>query len=291
MKILVTGAAGQLGRELVLMLQAAGEEVVGIDQQELDLSRTDEVAESIADYGVDWVINCAAYTQVDNAEENRELAFLINRDSAKAVAMGVKRCGGRMVHISTDFIFDGKQSRPYKEDDVANPLGIYGRSKLESEHLVLEVLPEVIILRTAWVYGIHGHNFVKTILRLAAEREELKVVDDQIGTPSWTADIANAIQVLVNRDAKGTYHFTNEGVTSWYDFANSIVDMAKDLDFSIKANIVKPISTSEFPTPALRPQYSVLSKLKIRKLLDNDIPHWQQSLEKMLIQLQRRIST
>ena len=286
MKILVTGTAGQLGRELMLMLQAAGEEVVGIDQQELDLSRTDEVAAGIANYGVDWVINCAAYTQVDKAEEDRELAFLINRDSAGAVAIGVKRCRGRLVHISTDFIFDGKQSRPYKEDDVANPLGVYGQSKLEGEQLVHKVMPEAIILRTAWVYGIHGHNFVKTMLRLAAEREELNVVDDQIGTPSWTADIASAIQTLINRNAAGTYHFTNEGVASWYDFADSIVHIARDLDFPIKAKIVKPIPSSEFPTPATRPPYSVLNKQKIRNLLDRDIPHWQQSLEQMLRQLQ-----
>ena len=286
MKILVTGTAGQLGRELMLMLQAAGEEVVGIDQQELDLSRTDEVASGIANYGVDWVINCAAYTQVDKAEEDRELAFLINRDSAGAVAIGVKRCRGRLVHISTDFIFDGKQSRPYKEDDVANPLGVYGQSKLEGEQLVHKVMPEAIILRTAWVYGIHGHNFVKTMLRLAAEREELNVVDDQIGTPSWTADIASAIQTLINRNAAGTYHFTNEGVASWYDFADSIVHIARDLDFPIKAKIVKPIPSSEFPTPATRPPYSVLNKQKIRNLLDRDIPHWQQSLEQMLRQLQ-----
>ena len=286
MKILVTGAAGQLGRELVLMLQAAGEEVVGIDKQELDLSCTDEVAEGIANYGVDWVINCTAYTRVDKAEEDRELAFLINRDSAGAVAIGVKRCRGRLVHISTDFIFDGKQSRPYKEDDVANPLGVYGQSKLEGEQLVHKVMPEAIILRTAWVYGIHGHNFVKTMLRLAAEREELNVVDDQIGTPSWTADIASAIQTLINRNAAGTYHFTNEGVASWYDFADSIVHIARDLDFPIKAKIVKPIPSSEFPTPATRPPYSVLNKQKIRNLLDRDIPHWQQSLEQMLRQLQ-----
>jgi dTDP-4-dehydrorhamnose reductase len=286
MKILVTGTAGQLGRELVPILQAAGEEVVGIDQQELDLSRTDEVASGIANYGVDWVINCAAYTQVDKAEEDRELAFLINRDSAGAVAIGVKRCRGRLVHISTDFIFDGKQSRPYKEDDVANPLGVYGQSKLEGEQLVHKVMPEAIILRTAWVYGIHGHNFVKTMLRLAAEREELNVVDDQIGTPSWTADIASAIQTLIDRNAAGTYHFTNEGVASWYDFADSIVHIARDLGFPIKAKIVKPIPSSEFPTPATRPPYSVLNKQKIRNLLDRDIPHWQQSLEQMLRQLQ-----
>ncbi|WJW76724.1 dTDP-4-dehydrorhamnose reductase [Thiohalobacter sp. IOR34] len=282
MKILVTGAAGQLGRELLLMLQAAGEEAVGIDRAELDLSRPERVAEGIAAQGADWVIHCAAYTQVDKAEEERELAFRINRDAARAVAQGVRASGGRLLHVSTDFIFDGAQSRPYREDDAANPLGVYGQSKWEGEQAVREVLPEAVILRTAWVYGAHGHNFVKTMLRLAAEREELRVVDDQVGTPAWTADIATAIRALIGAGASGTWHFTNEGVASWYDFAESILGLGRELGFPVKARGVRPIPTSDFPTPAKRPPWSVLSKRKIRGLLDHDIPHWRQSLERML---------
>jgi len=285
MKILVTGAAGQLGRELVLMLEAVGEEVVGIDRQELDLSRPETVAEGIAAHGADWVIHCAAYTQVDKAEEERELAFRINRDAAGAVAQGVRDCGGRLLHVSTDFVFDGEQSSPYKEEDAANPLSVYGWSKWEGEQAVREALPEAIILRTAWVYGVHGHNFVKTMLRLASEREELRVVDDQIGTPSWTADIAAAIRALIEAGVTGTYHFTNEGVASWYDFAERILSLGRELGFPVKARRVRPIPTSDFPTPAKRPPYSVLSKQKIREVLGYEIPYWQHSLERMLKEL------
>ncbi len=185
MKVLVTGANGQLGRETVLALQAEGEDVVAIDRAELDFSDPALVAEGIAGFGADWVINCAAYTQVDKAEEDRELAFLINRDSARAVAEGVQSAGGRLLHVSTDFIFGGDQSRPYKEEDFANPLGVYGQSKWEGEQAVREVLPNAVVLRTAWVYGVHGHNFVKTMLRLAAERNELHVVvcEDHVDSP------------------------------------------------------------------------------------------------------------
>ena len=171
MKLLVTGANGQLGKELQLMLQASGEEVVGITRHDIDFSEPDTVARKISEHKADWVINCAAYTQVDKAEEDKQLAFLVNRDSAKATAEGVKSYGGKLLHVSTDFIFDGRQSHPYSEEDIANPLGAYGQSKWEGEEAVRAVLPDTIILRTAWVYGIHGNNFVKTMLRLMSERD------------------------------------------------------------------------------------------------------------------------
>ncbi len=288
MTILVTGANGQLGRETVLALQADGEPHIAIGREELDFSRSDQVAEAIADYAADWVVNCAAYTQVDKAEEERELAFAINRDAARAVAEGVKRSGARLLHVSTDFIFGGEQSRPYKEDDAVGPLGVYGQSKLEGEQAVQDVLPEALILRTAWVYGVHGHNFVKTILRLAAERETLRVVDDQIGTPSWTGDITRAIQALIAAKATGTYHFTNEGVASWYDFAVEIVASAKQLGFPVMTKTIQPIPTEDFPLPAKRPAYSVMSKVKIRTVLDYQIPHWRKSLQAMLKQQSSR---
>jgi len=281
-KYLVTGAAGQLGRETVLALRAAGEQVTGIDREELDFSRPDKVAEGIRAYRADWVINCAAYTQVDKAEEQRELAFLVNRDAAKAVAEGVASYGGKLAHVSTDFIFDGEQSHPYSEEDAANPLGVYGQSKLEGEQAVRDILPDSIVVRTAWVYGVHGHNFVKTILRLAAERDELRVVDDQVGTPSWTADISRALLSLIGADASGVYHFTNEGVASWYDFASEIVSIAGKAGFPIRMKTLSPIPTKDFPLPAKRPAYSVLSKEKIRKVLDYPIPHWRKSLVDML---------
>jgi len=284
MTILVTGANGQLGRETVLALQEDDEVLLAIGREELDFSRSDQVAEAIADYAAEWVINCAAYTQVDKAEEEYELAFTINRDAARAVAKGVKLSGGRLLHISTDFIFGGEQSSPYKENDAASPLGVYGQSKLEGEQAVREVLPEALILRTAWVYGVQGHNFVKTILRLASERETLRVVDDQIGTPSWTGDIVRAIRSLIKAEATGTYQFTNEGVASWYDFAMEIVTSAKQLGFPVVAKAIQPIPTEEFPLPAKRPAYSVMSKVKIRAVLDHQIPHWRTSLHAMLKQ-------
>ena len=286
MKLLVTGAKGQLGQELVLMAQAQGHEVTGIDQQELDLSRTGEVAGAIAAFAADWVINCAAYTQVDKAEEDQERAYLVNRDAAGAVAEGARASGGSLLQVSTDFIFDGAHTRPYSEDAAPNPLGVYGASKWAGEQAVLQAMPEATIVRTAWVYGIHGHNFVKTILRLAAEREELGVVDDQIGTPSATPDISKAILSLITADAKGTWNFTNEGVASWYDFAHEIIDIARSLGFPINLKTLRAIPGEEFPTPAKRPTWSVLSKKKIRQQLDYDIPHWRTSLVDVLESLQ-----
>ena len=285
MTILVTGANGQLGRETVLALEMGGESFVGIDRDELDFSRPGQVTAAIADYSADWVINCGAYTQVDKAEEERELAFTVNRDAARAVAEGVKQSGGRLVHVSTDFIFGGEKSSPYNESDIANPLGIYGQSKLEGENAVRDVLPEAVILRTAWVYGAHGHNFVKTILRLAAERQELRVVDDQIGSPSYTADIVNAISALMASGASGTWNFTNEGVASWYDFACEIVEVAEQNGLPVIAERVLPIPTEDFPLPATRPANSVLSKKKIRGLLNHPRPHWKTSLRTMVTQL------
>ena len=285
MKILVTGANGQLGRETVLMLQKAGQEVIATTRQELDFSSPENITSIIANHQANWVINCAAYTQVDKAESDQKLAFVVNRDAAKAIAEGVKLYGGKLLHVSTDYVFDGRQSQAYKEDDATQPLGVYGQSKFEGEQAIREVLPEAIILRTAWVYGIHGHNFVKTILRLAAEREVLSVVDDQIGTPSWTADIAQAMLTLIQKDITGTCHFTNEGVASWYDFAVAILEFGKNLGYPVKTQKIIPIPSSQYPTPAPRPAFTVLSKEKIRKLLGYDIPHWQASLKTMLEEL------
>ncbi|HHH43382.1 MAG TPA: dTDP-4-dehydrorhamnose reductase [Gammaproteobacteria bacterium] len=282
MTILVTGANGQLGRETVLALQAEGESCIAIDREEVDFSRPDQVAEAIAAYAADWVINCGAYTQVDKAEQERELAFTINRDAARAVAEGVKRSGGRLLHVSTDFIFGGEQSTPYREDSKPDPLSVYGQSKLEGEQAVREVLPDALVVRTAWVYGVHGHNFVKTILRLAGERQELRVVDDQLGTPSWTADIVRAMRSLMKAGASGVYQFTNEGVASWYDFAEAIVAAARQVGLPVVAETIRPIPTEDFPLPATRPAYSVMSKVKIRSVLDYPIPHWRESLHAMI---------
>ena len=286
MKFLVTGADGQLGTELCKRLGTAGHEPIAFTHRDADFTQIEALREAVRGQHADWVINCAAHTQVDKAETETDLAFAVNRDGARTLAEAVASYGGKLVHLSTDFIFDGAQSHPYREDDAANPLGVYGRSKWEGEQAVREVLPGAVILRTAWVHGAHGHNFVKTILRLAAEREELAIVDDQIGSPSWTGDIADALHTLIEQDARGCYHFTNEGVASWYDFAVAIVAEAGALDFPLRVQRLRPIPTSAYPTPARRPAYSVLDKQKIRAALGRPIPHWRESLIKMLRELQ-----
>jgi dTDP-4-dehydrorhamnose reductase len=286
MKIIVTGAAGQLGRDFCQLANAAGHDIIALDRSKLDLEQDAEtIASAIAKQRADWVVNCAAYTQVDKAESEAERAFAVNRDAAGAIARGVKEYGGKLLHVSTDFIFDGDQNVPYREEDTAGPLNIYGQSKHEGELAVLEACPNAVILRTAWVYGAHGHNFVKTILRLAAERDELSVVDDQYGTPSWTRDIAATMLTLIRYDAQGIYHYTNEGVASWYDFAVAIIEIASELDATLKAKTIKPIPTTAYPTPATRPAYSVLSKQKIRTMMQEPIPYWRHSLRQMLGEL------
>lgn len=287
MKVLVTGADGQLGTELSQRLEAAGQAVVAFTSKEADFTQADRLRAAIAQQHADWVINCAAHTQVDKAESETELAFAINRDGARAVAEAVASYGGRLLHMSTDFIFDGRQSHPYSETDVPNPLGVYGQSKWEGEQSVCAVLANALVVRTAWVHGAHGHNFVKTMLRLAAERDELNVVDDQIGSPSWAGDIATALLTLMRQNVQGCYHFTNEGVASWYDFAVAIIEEARSLGFPIKVRRVNPIPRTAYPTPARRPAYSVLDKTKIRAVLGYPIPHWRESLVTMLRELQQ----
>ncbi len=285
MRVLVTGATGQLGSEVAEAFRYAGHDVLVPTSRELDFLYPDQVATWVGELQADWVINCAAYTQVDKAESDNESAFTVNRDSPERLAQAVADYGGRMLQVSTDFIFDGAQHRPYLESDSPNPLGVYGRSKLEGEQAVLQALPEAVVLRTAWVYGVRGHNFVKTMLRMAIAGKPLRVVDDQTGTPTWARDIAAAVTTLVVGDARGIFHFTNAGETSWYGFAGAILDEGAQAGFDIKTAAVAPIPTSAYPTPATRPAYSVLGTEKIRPLLDGPIPDWRESLKKMLQEL------
>lgn len=285
MRILVTGATGQLGSEVVDGFRCAGYDVLAPGRHELDLLQPDQVVASIGSLQPDWVINCAAYTQVDKAESDAESAFIVNRDSAGSLAHAVAGYGGRLLQVSTDFVFDGAQRIPYRESDEPDPLGVYGQSKLEGEQAVLQALPEVVVLRTAWVYGIRGHNFVKTMLRLTLAGKPLRVVDDQTGTPTWARDIASAIAALVAADARGTFHYTNAGETSWHGFACAILDEAAAAGFKVKTEDVTPIPTSAYPTPATRPAYSVLSTEKIRPLLAAPIANWRDSLKNMLQEL------
>jgi dTDP-4-dehydrorhamnose reductase len=285
MRLLVTGATGQLGFEVARAFARSGHEVSAPARQQLDFLDPPGVAAGAREYQADWVINCAAYTQVDQAESEPERASTINRDSAGQLAAAVAGYGGRMLHVSTDFIFDGSQRRPYRETDQPNPLGVYGRSKLAGEQAVLAALPTATVLRTAWVYGAHGHNFVKTMLRVAAEGKPLRVVDDQLGSPTWTTDIVSAITALVEKNADGVFHYTNAGETSWCGFAAAILDEAARAGFDIKTDTVTPIPTTEYPTPATRPAYSVLDTEKIQSCLSLPIPPWRDSLKNMLKEL------
>lgn len=286
MRVLVTGGNGQLGTEVVRAFSGLGHEVLAPLPEEMDFLDPDGLAARVAALHADWVLNCAAYTQVDRAEDETGQAFTINRDSAGQLAAVTAAGGGRLLHVSTDFVFDGKQSRPYREDDEPRPLSVYGRSKWEGDQAVLAAMPGAIILRTAWVYGVHGHNFVKTMLRLARAGKPLRVVDDQIGTPTWTADIVQAMVALVEADASGVFHFTAAGETSWCGFARAILEEADRLGIGLKTRTVEAIPTTEYPTPAQRPHYSVLDTRKIQPYLASPIPPWRDSLVTMLKELQ-----
>ena len=285
-KILLTGITGQVGQELQQTLPTLGE-VIGVSRRELDLSQPEQIRKRIAEIAPDIIVNAAAYTAVDKAETESELAMAINARAPQAIAQAAQQIAATVLHISTDYVFDGTNHTPYEESDRTNPLGVYGKSKLLGEEGVREC-DRHIILRTAWVYGSRGHgNFVKTMLRLGAERSELKVVADQIGSPTWSYDIASAITQLVAKSVQdssiqGTYHFTNSGVASWYDLAIATFTEAQQLGFPLKVERVLPITTAEFPTPTQRPAYSVLSKSKLVAALGSYPPHWRESLKMML---------
>ena len=284
-RILVTGINGQLGQELQKTLAPIGE-VIGVGRERLDLAQPDAIRQVINEVKPDVLINAAAYTAVDKAESEIELAEAINGIAPKIMAEECQKLRIPLIHVSTDYVFDGSQSQPYRETDTTKPINSYGKSKLSGEIAVQKACQNYIILRTAWVYGVGGKaNFVKTMLRLGGEREEIRVVADQIGSPTCTADLAGAITQLIPQlkpEISGIYNYTNSGVASWYDFAVAIFEEAKNLGRDLKIQRVIPITTAEYPTPASRPAYSVLSSGKISALLGNYPPHWRQGLRKML---------
>ena len=281
MKVLVTGSNGQLG--LSIKNQAGSFPTfhfIYTDVDELDITNIEKLKIFFQKNKIDALINCAGYTAVDKAETEREKAFLINAQGVKNLASLSNEFGYFLFHISTDYIFDGKKTNPYIESDSPNQLSIYGLSKFEGEKEIISLAKNAIILRTSWLYSEYGNNFVNTIQRLAKERPELKVVSDQVGTPTYAGDLAEAILKIISHksDFSGVniYHFSNEGVASWCDFAKAIVGMD---NLSCK---VTPIPTSEYPLPAIRPFYSILSKEKINKEFDINIPDWKESLKKCL---------
>lgn len=287
-KILLIGSGGQVGQELLKTLPNLGE-VIAVSRTELDLVDHDAIHALIAQVKPQIIVNAAAYTAVDKAETEVALAHQINAEAPKAIAQAAESIQARFVHISTDYVFDGQKGSPYLETDKTQPMGVYGQSKLDGELAVIAACSRHLILRTAWVYGVYGKgNFVKTMLRLGADRESLSVVADQMGTPTWAQDIAEAIAALLQQQTHhsdqvpfGIYHFTNSGATSWYDFAQAIFEEATILGMPIKLKTLLPITTADYPTPAQRPSYSVLSWSKTSQAIGS-APHWRISLRQML---------
>lgn len=274
-KILVFGASGQLGQCLKVVAERKGiADVVSPSEEIANILNMDNLKQLFAAEKPSYIINCAAYTAVDKAEDDIDNARKINKDGAVNLAHFCKKHNTTYIHVSTDFVFKGDKSSPLVENDLAEPINVYGLTKLEGELAIAAVLEQHFILRTSWLYSEFANNFVKTMLRLGATMPEIKIIADQVGTPTYAIDLANCIFEIIqqNSTAYGTYHFSNEGVTSWYDFAHAIFDISQT---NIK---VLPINTSEYPTKAVRPAYSVMDKSKIKSALNIQIPHWRESL-------------
>lgn len=275
MNILITGCNGQLGNEIQLIEKNNPQHCFfNTDVEELDITDQLAVEQFVAKNKIDGIINCAAYTAVDKAESDKELCTSLNTVAPAYLAAAIDKRDGWMIHISTDYVFDGTKHTPYVEDDTPCPNSVYGSTKLAGELGVRKFCKKSMIIRTAWLYSTFGNNFVKTMIRLGKEKEQLGVIFDQIGTPTYARDLAVVIMTAVNQGIKpDIYHFSNEGVISWYDFTKAIHRIA-----GINTCHVKPIHTSEYPTPASRPAYSVLDKTKIKNTYDVEIPYWEESL-------------
>ncbi|MFI2812271.1 dTDP-4-dehydrorhamnose reductase [Microbulbifer sp. JSM ZJ756] len=284
MKILITGKNGQLGQQLQ-QDAPKGVELVALGREDLDISDRAAVFSALDEHRPDVVINAAAYTAVDKAESEVDCAYSINATGPENLAVACKEFGARLIHVSTDFVFDGSKSSPYTVEDAIRPLGVYGGSKAAGEVAVQAILPEAVIVRTAWVYAAHGSNFVNTMLRLMNERDQLGVVADQIGTPTWTGTLARALYSLAANDcAQGIYHCTDAGAASWYDFAVAIYEEGKasGLIPADKEVSIDPITTADYPTPASRPPYSVLEKRVEVNGKGIKLHHWRQVLRQVL---------
>lgn len=278
-KILVTGCKGQLGSSLQKLLDKDPEiEAVYTDYDTLDITDREAVERFLCDGKFDIIVNCAAYTAVDKAETDEIFCSALNTEAVGNLGEAAVKSGSKVIHISTDYVFSGQGFRPYEENDEPYPQSIYGRTKLEGEALLSSFCQNAIIIRTAWLYSGYGKNFVKTMLSLSDTRDEINVVADQIGSPTYAGDLAAAIHHIIRHDRwqPGIYHFTDEGVASWYDFTKAIFELTG------RNTRVNPIATSQFPSAAKRPMYSVLSKAKIKKTFDIEIPYWRDSLKKCL---------
>lgn len=282
MNILITGCNGQLGNEMRLLeIENWQHAWFNTDVDELDITNQQAIGQFVADNDIDGIVNCAAFTAVDKAEGNVELCTKLNADAPAYLAEAVGKRNGWMIQVSTDYVFDGTNHAPYVETSLTCPNSVYGETKLSGERNVMAHCDNSMIIRTAWLYSTFGNNFVKTMMKLGREKDQLGVIFDQVGTPTYARDLAVVIMVAINNGIKkGVYHFSNEGVISWYDFTKAIHRIA-----GITSCDVRPLHTSEYPTPAARPAYSVLDKTKIKEAYGIDIPYWEESLETCVKQL------
>ncbi|MCH5311252.1 MAG: dTDP-4-dehydrorhamnose reductase [Prevotella sp.] len=284
MNILVTGSNGQLGNEIRLLQEKhSTHKWFNTDVAELDITDKEAINRFVEENDIDGIINCAAFTAVDKAESSEELCRLLNSIAPGYLAEAIGKRGGWIVQVSTDYVFDGTAHTPYTEDRPTSPNSVYGRTKLEGEQSVAAACSQCMIIRTAWLYSKFGNNFVKTMMRLGREKQELGVIFDQVGTPTYARDLAVAIMTAVEKGiVPGIYHFSNEGVISWYDFTKAIHRIS-----GITTCHVRPLHTEEYPTPAARPAYSVLDKTKIKNTLGIEIPYWEESLAECIAALQK----
>ncbi len=288
MNILVTGANGQLGNEMRIVSRNSQDHYIFTDVAELNITNAMAVEKIVNDHDIKAIINCAAYTNVDKAEDDYDFAELLNATAVKNLAQAIKKNDGILIHVSTDYVFGGtKNNTPCSEDEPANPTGVYGITKLHGEQSIIETGCKHLIIRTAWLYSEFGKNFVKTMLNLTATKPNLNVVFDQVGSPTYAYDLAQAIfNIVENRKYEGQdgiYHYSNEGVCSWYDFTKMIAEYAGHTDCDIQ-----PCHSDEFPSKVVRPSYSVLDKTKIKKTFDIHIPYWTDSLKRCLAELAKQ---
>ena len=283
-RVLVIGAKGMLGRDLMRILRSLGTadahkgfEVVGWDIDEIDIRQEQDVLFKIERFRPDIVINLAAYTDVDGCEANREEAFRVNAEGMRHIAIAAKSCGAKAVYLSTDYIFDGKKKEPYLENDSPNPLNVYGQTKLKGEQYLQEQVEDHLIIRTQWLYGRYGKNFVSSILHQAKEKQTLAIVDDQIGSPTYTVDLSEAILALIQHNSRGIFHAANQDVCTWYTFGQAILRSSR-----VEGVTLIPISSKALGRPAVRPSYSVLNTQKLEREIGLSLRHWSEALREYL---------
>ncbi|MEJ9222050.1 dTDP-4-dehydrorhamnose reductase [Paenibacillus glucanolyticus] len=287
MKVLVTGANGQLGQDVTHVLAEAGYQVIGCGRAELDITNMELCKQVVSSHNPDIIIHCAAYTAVDAAETDTDGAYLVNAIGTRNIAVSAEKIGAAVVYISTDYVFNGTSERAYVEYDDTDPQTIYGRSKLAGEDMIRDFCSKWFIVRTSWVFGLHGNNFVKTMLRLGQEKPKLKVVNDQKGSPTYTVDLAQFLVNLISTEKYGLYHASNSGSCTWYEFTQAIFEEAREqLGLEIMAEL-QPCTTTEFPRPAPRPANSTMDHLAIRLNQIDDLPNWGEGLKQFMVDMKQ----